>query len=106
MKRMLMILGIVLLGFAMSPTSALAQATAQISGTVADTTGALLPGVDVTATQTGTGISRSTVTNETGSYVLPNLTTDPTVSRRHCRDSRPMCRPKSCCKSTAIPSSI
>src|ERR1051326_1860867 len=50
-----------------------AQATAQISGRVQDTTGAVLPGVEVTATQTDTGIARTTVTNETGSYVLPNL---------------------------------
>src|SRR5437773_104521 len=50
-----------------------AQATAQISGTVKDQTGAVLPGVEVTATQTDTGIARSAVTNETGSYVLPNL---------------------------------
>ena len=43
-----------------------AQATAQISGTVKDQSGAVLPGVEVTATQTDTGISRMTVTNETG----------------------------------------
>src|SRR3954467_7689078 len=54
-----------------------AQATAQISGTVKDQTGAVLPGVEVTATQTDTGISRTTVTNETGSYVLPNLALGP-----------------------------
>src|SRR2546427_12479096 len=54
-----------------------AQATAQISGTVKDPTGAVLPGVEVTATQTETGISRTTVTNETGSYVLPNLALGP-----------------------------
>jgi hypothetical protein len=54
-----------------------AQATAQVSGTVKDQTGAVLPGVEVTATQTDTGIARSTVTNETGSYVLPNLATGP-----------------------------
>ena len=54
-----------------------AQATAQISGTVKDQSGAVLPGVEVTATQTGTGISRMTVTNETGSYVLPNLPIGP-----------------------------
>src|SRR5262245_31258897 len=50
-----------------------AQATAQISGTVRDQTGAVLPGVEITATQTDTGIARTTITNETGSYVLPNL---------------------------------
>jgi Carboxypeptidase regulatory-like domain len=50
-----------------------AQATAQISGRVQDTTGAVLPGVEITATHTETGIARTAVTNETGSYVLPNL---------------------------------
>src|SRR5437867_4351344 len=53
------------------------QATAQISGGVQDQSGAVLPGVDVTATQTDTGISRMTVTNETGYYVLTNLPTGP-----------------------------
>src|SRR5438105_1047175 len=60
-----------------SVVSIWAQATAQISGTVKDQTGAVLPGVEVTATQTDTGISRTTVTNETGSYVLPNLALGP-----------------------------
>jgi hypothetical protein len=49
------------------------QATAQISGTVKDQSGAVLPGVEITATQTQTGIARSGVTNETGSFTLPNL---------------------------------
>ncbi len=51
--------------------------TAQISGTVKDTTGALLPGAEVRATQTETAIARSTVSNETGAYVLPNLPIGP-----------------------------
>jgi hypothetical protein len=54
-----------------------AQATAQISGTVRDQTGAVLPGVEVTATQTETGITRTVVTNETGSFVLSNLPLGP-----------------------------
>jgi len=54
-----------------------AQATAQISGTVRDQSGAVLPGVEVTATQTDTGIARNTITNETGSYVLSNLPLGP-----------------------------
>jgi hypothetical protein len=54
-----------------------AQATAQISGAVRDQSGAVLPGVEITATQTDTGISRTTVTNETGTYVLPNLALGP-----------------------------
>src|SRR3989441_11708871 len=58
-------------------TSAWAQSTAQITGTVKDASGAVLPGVEVTATQTETGIARSTVSNETGVYVLPNLPLGP-----------------------------
>jgi hypothetical protein len=54
-----------------------AQATAQINGTVVDQSGAVLPGVEITATQTETGISRSTITNETGNYILPNLPIGP-----------------------------
>src|SRR6266699_3929198 len=54
-----------------------AQGTAQISGTVKDQTGAVLPGVQVTATQTATSLARSVVTDETGSYVLPNLPVGP-----------------------------
>jgi Carboxypeptidase regulatory-like domain len=53
------------------------QATAQINGVVKDQSGAVLPGVEVTATQTETGIARSAVTNETGSYILPNLAVGP-----------------------------
>src|SRR4029077_19335966 len=51
--------------------------TAQITGTVGDPSGAVLPGVDITATQTDTGLSRMTVSNETGAYVLPNLPVGP-----------------------------
>src|ERR1051325_9034843 len=50
-----------------------AQAAAQISGRVQDATAAVLPGVEITATNTGTGIARTTVTNENGAYALPNL---------------------------------
>src|SRR5712691_5768516 len=58
-------------------STAWAQSTAQISGTVTDQSGAVLPGVEVTATQTDTGLTRSVVTNETGSYILPNLPIGP-----------------------------
>src|SRR5262245_59310851 len=54
-----------------------AQATAGISGTVRDTSGAVLPGVTITVTQTETGLVRTTVSNETGSYSLPNLPLGP-----------------------------
>ena len=61
----------------MSCGDILAQGTAQINGTVKDQTGAVLPGVEVTVTQTETGTTRSTITNETGSYVLSNLPIGP-----------------------------
>ena len=54
-----------------------AQATAQISGRITDTTGAVLPGATITATQTNTGLVRTVVTNESGQYVLPNLPLGP-----------------------------
>src|SRR5947208_665827 len=53
------------------------QATAQISGSARDQSGAVLPGVEIKATQTETGITRETITNETGSYALPNLPIGP-----------------------------
>src|SRR5262249_49075699 len=54
-----------------------AQATAQISGAVRDQSGAVLPGVEITAVQIDTGVTRTTITNETGSFVLPNLAIGP-----------------------------
>ena len=55
------------------PCAAWAQATAQIGGTVRDQDGGVLPGVAVTVTSTETGLIRTTITNETGTYALPNL---------------------------------
>src|SRR5689334_18404782 len=54
-----------------------AQATAQISGTVKDSSGAVLPGAEITVTQTDTGVSRMTITNETGQYILSNVPVGP-----------------------------
>src|SRR2546427_7899712 len=63
--------------FALAGATAWAQTTAQISGTVKDQSGAVLPGVEVSATQTATGAKRTTVTNETGNYVLASLPIGP-----------------------------
>ena len=51
--------------------------TAQLSGRVTDESGAVLPGVTVTAMQTDTGFTRSDVTDGSGSYVLSNLPPGP-----------------------------
>ena len=54
-----------------------AQSTAQIHGTVQDTTGAAVPGAEVKATQTATGVVRTVVTGQDGGYVLTNLPLGP-----------------------------
>ena len=61
----------------LSTAMAFAQATAELNGRVADESGAVLPGVTVTATQTDTGFTRSVVTDGRGTYVMPNLPTGP-----------------------------
>jgi hypothetical protein len=60
-------------------TSALAwaQATGELAGRVTDESGAVLPGVTVTATQTDTGFTRGVVTDGEGAWVMPNMPTGP-----------------------------
>ena len=60
-----------------TPAWAQAVNTAQINGTVRDQSGAALPGVTITVTQSDTGLVRSAVSDETGSYVLQNLPVGP-----------------------------
>ena len=47
--------------------------SAQISGVIQDTTGAVLPGVDVTLKNTGTANEQHAVSNEAGLYTFPNV---------------------------------
>ena len=54
-----------------------AQATAQLSGRVTDQSGAVLPGVTITVTQTDTGATRTVVTDDQGVYLFTNLPTGP-----------------------------
>src|SRR6267378_77303 len=46
---------------------------ATVGGTVGDASGALIPGVTVTATNTGTGIVSTVITNESGAYQFGSL---------------------------------
>ena len=46
---------------------------ASVSGTVADASGAFIPGVTVTATNTATGVVASSVSNESGTYYFASL---------------------------------
>ncbi len=72
-----------------SPALAQSQAiNGTIEGTVTDPSGAVLPGVTVTLTNTDTGAVRSVVTNERGIYRAPLLPLGPTRSPRSWRASR------------------
>ena len=68
MTRMLKALAAtgLLLALPSAPLHAQAAATAQIGGIVKDEGGGVLPGVDVTVTQTETGVTRSTVSDSAG----------------------------------------
>src|SRR5919112_8482 len=64
------VVGLVLL----VPSLASAQAvTGTMLGNVNDSSGAAVPGATVTARETQTNVSRSTVTNETGYYTFTSL---------------------------------
>src|SRR5690349_13289485 len=59
--------------------TARAQAVAgsQVSGVVKDSSGGVLPGVEVTITKTDTGTTRTVYTGADGAYVIPNLPVGP-----------------------------
>src|SRR5262245_41432944 len=48
-------------------------AQAALRGVFTDESGAVLPGVTITATQSETGATRTTVTTATGAYLMPAL---------------------------------
>jgi hypothetical protein len=57
--------------------SAQTNAVAQLTGSVTDESGAAIPGVEVSVTQTDTGFTRSIVSDERGQYLLPSLPVGP-----------------------------
>jgi hypothetical protein len=57
--------------------SAQAVAGAQLSGTVRDSSGATIPGAEVTVTKTDTGLLRTMFTGTDGAYTFPNLPVGP-----------------------------
>jgi len=77
MRRFLLELSAGALLFLLATASAWAQATAQLNGRVTDESGAVLPGVTVTATQTDTTFARAVVTDASGNYVMTNLPSSP-----------------------------
>src|SRR5439155_26188827 len=63
---------VVLLGLSALPARA-QVAQAELRGAVVDQSGGAQPGATITATHVETGTSRTTVTTETGTYVMPAL---------------------------------
>src|SRR5215212_9214934 len=61
------------LGVALSSTPAAAQFSSNVQGIVADQSGAVMPGVTVTARNLETQVAVTAVTNETGVYRLSSL---------------------------------
>ena len=74
MNRALFIFLAVAVVFSMATPAQAQFARAELTGTVMDPEGLVLPGAAVTVTNEGTGISRTTVTGENGKYVLQGLT--------------------------------
>ena len=56
-----------------SPASAQSGSTGSVLGQVADQQNAVIPGADVTLVDAATNSSRTTVTNEVGRYIFPNV---------------------------------
>ncbi len=59
--------------FGLSASSAWAQATAAINGTVRDSGGAVITDATVVLHNHDTNLDRTTVTNGVGAYVMPNV---------------------------------
>jgi hypothetical protein len=68
---MVVLLGTILLGFSAPVMGQAVNAT--LVGTVTDSSGAAVSNVKVTITETNTGISRASQTNESGNYIFPDL---------------------------------
>jgi hypothetical protein len=66
-----LVLAAILLSTSMSGLAQVINAT--LSGTVADSSAALIPGVEITAQNTGTNVVATTITNESGTYRFPSL---------------------------------
>ena len=74
LKRAGLLWGFVLFGTFLLPSPLVGQTfRGGIQGTVTDSTGAALPGADVTATNVGTGLTRTVVTDSEGNYFIPEL---------------------------------
>jgi hypothetical protein len=73
-RRVQLLIGLTLGVLLLSAPHAAAQLdTGAIVGAVRDSSGAFLPGVTVTVIHEATGVTQTTITNESGQYVFPSL---------------------------------
>ncbi len=73
-QRLVLLVSLFASSILLWPAAASAQIdTGTIVGRVQDSSGAVLPGVTVTATRTDTGVVTTTVTNTSGEFVFPGL---------------------------------
>ncbi|HXM21645.1 MAG TPA: carboxypeptidase regulatory-like domain-containing protein [Terriglobales bacterium] len=86
-------LAVLVLPLLLSFSARAAEVTATISGTVNDSTGAVVPKATVTLTNTGTNVSRTILTESSGSYLFTlvpigsyRLTVEQTGFRKYIRD--------------------
>ena len=63
------------------------QVTASITGTVRDSSGAVISGAIVTVNHTETGLVRTVTTDSNGSYAVPSLPVGRTSGNRECAPS-------------------
>lgn len=81
-SRALAITPLVFAALLLSPSNARAQVTtATLYGVVRDTSGAILPGVNVVVTHEGTNLVREAVSDERGEFALPALPAGPYAIR-------------------------
>ena len=71
MRRVVFAVG--LLSLVLSVRAFSQSTSATVSGTVQDASGALIPGATITATNNGTGVVTTVITNEAGAYNLASL---------------------------------
>src|SRR5216117_2120945 len=66
-------LGVAVAVLLLAGSAAAQTSTATLTGTVRDSSGAVLPGVSLVVTDTLRGTSQSTMSNDTGNYTIPAL---------------------------------
>jgi hypothetical protein len=72
MKRISFAAALLVILFVSAPAFS-QSSNASISGTIADATGAIIPGVSVTAKNVNTGVANTVISNDVGVYNFPSL---------------------------------